>query len=63
LIFFIDPLDAHPHDADINALLRLAQVYGIVCATTAATTDFILSSKMMSDVHVRKIKLQLIKPK
>ncbi len=63
LIFFIDPLDAHPHDADISALLRLAQVYGIVCATTAATTDFILSSKMMSDVHVRKIKLQLIKPK
>jgi methylglyoxal synthase len=63
LIFFIDPLDAHPHEADIHALIRLAQVYGIVCATTAATVDFILTSTMIDGPDVRKIKLQITKPK
>jgi methylglyoxal synthase len=57
LIFFVDPLEAHPHEADVTALIRLAQVYGIVCAITAATVDFILTSKMMNNVHTRKIKL------
>jgi methylglyoxal synthase len=64
LIFFIDPLDSHPHNADVQALLRLAQVYGIVCATTAATVDFLLTSKMMNETHVRKIQsTQPSKPK
>lgn len=64
LIFFIDPLDSHPHTADVQALLRLAQVYGIVCATTAATVDFLLTSEMMTKRHVRKIQLtQPAKPK
>ena len=63
LIFFVDPLDAHAHEADVSALIRLSQVYGIVCATTTATVDFIFSSKMMNEVHVRKIKLQAYKPK
>ncbi|CAF1400816.1 unnamed protein product [Rotaria sp. Silwood1] len=64
LIFFIDPLDSHPHTADVQALLRLAQVYGIVCATTAATVDFLLSSPKMNKPHVRKIQTgQTLKPK
>ncbi|CAF5043739.1 unnamed protein product [Rotaria sp. Silwood1] len=64
LIFFIDPLDSHPHTADVQALLRLAQVYGIVCATTAATVDFLLSSPKMNEPHVRKIQTgQTLKPK
>jgi methylglyoxal synthase len=64
LIFFIDPLDSHPHNADVQALLRLAQVYGIVCATTAATVDFLLTLKMMNETHVRKIQsTQPSKPK
>ncbi|CAF3021550.1 unnamed protein product [Rotaria sp. Silwood2] len=64
LIFFIDPLDSHPHASDVQALLRLTQVYGIVCATTAATVDFILSSAKMDEPHVRKIQTgQTSKPK
>jgi methylglyoxal synthase len=64
LIFFIDPLDCHPHTADVQALVRLAQVYGIICATTAATVDFILTSELINKVHVRKIQLaQPSKPK
>jgi len=64
LIFFVDPLDCHPHTADVQALVRLAQVYGIICATTAATVDFILTSELINKVHVRKIQLaQPSKPK
>jgi methylglyoxal synthase len=57
LIFLIDPLDSHPHVADVQALLRLAQVYGIVCATTAATVDFLLSSTQMEKPHKRTVQL------
>ena len=32
LIFFVDPLDTHTHEADISTLIRLSRVYGIVCA-------------------------------
>jgi methylglyoxal synthase len=64
LIFLIDPLDSHPHVADVQALLRLAQVYGIVCATTAATVDFLLSSTLMEKSHIRTVQLgQASKPK
>ena len=63
LIFFVDPLDAHAHEADVTALIRLAQVYGIVCATTAATHDFIMKSEFMNGVHVRNVTLQAYKPK
>jgi len=64
LICFIDPLESHPHTADVQALIRLAQVYGIACATTAATVDFILNSEMMNESYVRKIQLtQSLKPK
>ncbi len=39
--FFVDPLEAHVHEADSTALICVAQVYGIVYATTAASVDFI----------------------
>jgi len=31
--FFIDPLSAHPHEADIRALTRICEVHNIACAT------------------------------
>lgn len=55
LFFIIDPLDCHPHDADVLALLRIAQVWGIVCVTTIASVDFILTSLMMNEPHRRRV--------
>lgn len=43
VFFFIDPLGKHPHDPDIQGLLRICNVHNIPLATNAATASFIIS--------------------
>jgi methylglyoxal synthase len=47
VFFFIDPLDKHPHDPDINTLLRICNVHNVPLATNAATAEFIISTKAL----------------
>ena len=44
LIFFVDPLSPHPHEADVQALTRLSALYNVALALNRTTADFLIAS-------------------
>ncbi len=55
IIFFSDPLTAQPHDPDVKALLRIAQVYDIPIANNKATADFLITSSFMESEYNHQV--------
>ncbi|WP_283607017.1 methylglyoxal synthase [Faecalispora anaeroviscerum] len=55
VVFFSDPLEAQPHDPDVKALLRIAQVYDIPIANNRATADFLIRSEYMNQDYQHKV--------
>jgi methylglyoxal synthase len=44
VFFFKDPLASHPHDADINMLIRVCDVHNVPLATNEATAQLLLNA-------------------
>jgi len=42
VFFFRDPLDKHPHEPDVQMLLRLCDVHNIPLATNPATAQMVI---------------------
>lgn len=47
VFFFVDPLGKHPHDPDIQSLLRICNAHNVPLATNPATAAFIISEKAL----------------
>ena len=55
VVFFSDPLTAQPHDPDVKALMRIAQVYDIPMAVNKATADFMITSCFMNSDYQHEV--------
>ena len=55
IIFFRDPLTAQPHEPDVSALIRLADVYSVPLATNMGTAELIIHGLDRGDLKWRSI--------
>ena len=54
VFFFVDPLSAHPHDPDIQTVMRVCNVHSVPIATNVAGADLFLASPLL---HTAKVAL------
>jgi methylglyoxal synthase len=52
VIFMVDPLYRHPHEPDIQTLLRICNVCNVPLATNSATADALIGSPLLRELRV-----------
>jgi methylglyoxal synthase len=48
VVFLVDPLYAHPHEPDIQGLLRVCNLYDVPLATNLSTAQLVLGALLPS---------------
>jgi methylglyoxal synthase len=51
MIFLWDPMQPHPHDVDVKALLRISVLYNVPAACNRSTADFMISSPLLDEEY------------
>lgn len=51
VIFFRDPLDKHPHEPDVQMLMRICDVHNVPLATNLAAAKLILKGIRFDDLE------------
>jgi len=54
IFFFMDPLSAHPHEADIQSLVRLANVHNVMLVTNPTTAHSMVTLLQLALENGRK---------
>ena len=50
VIFLVDPLTSHPHDPDIQTVMRVCNVHNVPIATNVAGADLFVASELFDAV-------------
>lgn len=50
MFFFTDPMTPHPHDVDVRALIRLANLYEVPIACNQSTADLLISNPRFEEI-------------
>lgn len=48
VLFFKDPLSSHPHEADVNMLIRVCDVHNVPLATNEATAQLLINGMFIN---------------
>jgi methylglyoxal synthase len=51
VIFLRDPMTAHPHEPDVNALVRACDVHNVPCATNTTSARLLLAQLVPHHHH------------
>lgn len=54
VVFMVDPLDKHPHEPDIQTLLRICNVCNVPLATNSATADALIGSPLIRTLQTAR---------
>ncbi|RCK43305.1 methylglyoxal synthase [Thalassospira profundimaris] len=50
MFFFTDPMTPQPHDVDVRALIRLANMYEVPIACNRSTADLLISNPKFEEI-------------
>lgn len=48
VLFFKDPLSSHPHESDVNMLIRVCDVHNVPLATNEATAQLLINGMFVN---------------